>query len=132
MACARSRASVKTLVRIDRVEGMMAAPPMPITARAPMSMPAEPANAAVAEPRPKMARPTWRAPRRPKRSASMPAVRSRLANTSTYVSTIHCCWLAEAPRSSTSVGRATLRTVLSIPMTSRLRQSTASVPQRRR
>ena len=83
MAWARSFASVNTLVRIDSVAGMIAAPPMPMTPRAVMSMSAEPANAAAVEPRPNTTRPTWRAPRRPNRSASMPAVSSRLANTST-------------------------------------------------
>ena len=37
MASARSRVSVKTLVRIDSVAGMISAAPMPMTARAPMS-----------------------------------------------------------------------------------------------
>ena len=37
MASARSRASVNTLVRIERVAGMISAAPMPMTARAAMS-----------------------------------------------------------------------------------------------
>jgi hypothetical protein len=37
MARARSRGTVKTLVMIDRVEGMIIAAPIPMTARVPMS-----------------------------------------------------------------------------------------------
>ena len=39
IAMARSRASVNTFVRIDRVAGMISAAPMPITARAAISDP---------------------------------------------------------------------------------------------
>ena len=41
IALARSFGSVNTLVRIDRVAGMISAPPMPMTARAAMSIDAE-------------------------------------------------------------------------------------------
>ena len=54
MALARSAGSVKTLVRMDRVAGMISAPPMPMNARAPMSAPAEPLKAATTEPTPKI------------------------------------------------------------------------------
>src|SRR3954471_1430209 len=47
------------------------------------------------------------------------------------MSTIHCSCEAEAPRSRWSVGRATLRIVLSSPITSSDRERTASVHQRR-
>ena len=83
MALARSAGSVKTLVRMDSVAGMISAPPMPMKARAPMSAPADPLNAAAADPMPKMARPAVRARRRPNLSPRAPAVRSRLAKTST-------------------------------------------------
>ena len=46
IATARSRASVKTFVRIESVAGMMNAAPMPITARAAMSASTLDANAA--------------------------------------------------------------------------------------
>ena len=49
MASARSRASVNTLVRIERVAGMISAAPMPMTARAAMSGVTPPANAAAAD-----------------------------------------------------------------------------------
>ncbi len=57
MARPRSRGSVKTLVMIDRVAGMMNAPPTPMTARKTISAPADPLNAASAEPRPNVASP---------------------------------------------------------------------------
>ena len=41
-------------VRIDSVEGMMNAPPTPISARVAISISAEPASADSAEPRPKI------------------------------------------------------------------------------
>ncbi len=46
IAIARSRGSVKTLVMIERVAGMMSAAPRPITARAPTSSFTPPENAA--------------------------------------------------------------------------------------
>ena len=49
IATARSAASVKTLVRIDNVAGMMNAAPPPMTARAAISWPTPPANAAAAD-----------------------------------------------------------------------------------
>ena len=83
MALARSAGSVKTLVRMDSVAGMISAPPMPMNARAPMRALAEPLKAASTEPTPKMARPAVRAPRRPNLSPRAPAVSSRLAKTRT-------------------------------------------------
>ena len=55
-------------MRIDSVEGMMNAPPMPISARVAISISAEPANADSAEPRPNTASPNASAFLRPKRS----------------------------------------------------------------
>ena len=81
IAFARSRAG-NVAVRIESVEGMMNAPPMPIRARLAISVDADPANADSAEPSPKTARPNVKARLRPKRSPSAPAVRSRPANTS--------------------------------------------------
>ena len=69
-------------VMIDSVEGMMNAPPMPMSARVAISISAEVASAESPEPRPKMARPTERPRLRPKRSPRAPAVSSRPAKTS--------------------------------------------------
>jgi hypothetical protein len=81
IAFGRSAAG-NTAMMIDRVEGMMNAPPMPMTARAPISISGETASAERPEPRPKTASPMERARLRPKRSPSAPAVSSRPANTS--------------------------------------------------
>ena len=51
MALARSAGTVKTLVKMERVAGMTAAAPIPITTRQAMSSPAEVDMAASAEPR---------------------------------------------------------------------------------
>ena len=57
IALPRSAGSVKTLVMIDSVDGMMNAPPMPISARVAISTLAESANADSAEPTPKIGEP---------------------------------------------------------------------------
>jgi hypothetical protein len=59
----------------------MKAPPMPISAREPISMSLEPLNAARAEHAPKIARPAVRMPLRPSLSPREPAVSSRQAKT---------------------------------------------------
>src|SRR5262245_37493275 len=125
---ARPRSSAgNTFVRIDRVDGMISAPPIPITARVKISIVAEPANAEATDPVPKISNPTARAYRRPNRSDRLPAVRSRPANTSVYESTIHWSWLVDAWRSRTRVGSATFRIVLSSPITSSDRQRTPRI-----
>ncbi len=60
IALPRSLGSVKTLVMIDSVDGMMNAPPMPMSARVAISALADGANAESAEPTPKMTRPMAR------------------------------------------------------------------------
>ena len=129
IAFARSSAG-KTAVMIDSVEGMMNAPPTPIRARVAISIAGEVASAERPEPRPKTARPKLSARLRPKRSPRAPAVSSRPAKTSMYASTIHCSWELDAPRSCSSVGSATLRMVLSSPMTSSDAERTTRVHQR--
>ena len=62
---------------IESVAGMMNAPPMPMNARVAMSCSDEFANADAIEPSPKIASPSWSAPRRPKRSPRLPHVRSK-------------------------------------------------------
>ena len=83
MALPRSSGLVKTLVMIDNVDGMMNAPPTPISARVAMSVLAEPANADSSEPVPNTARPNVSALYRPNRSPRLPADNSRPANTIT-------------------------------------------------
>ena len=83
IALARSFGSRNTLVKIDRVAGMMNAAPMPMRARNAMSWPGVSAAAASSEPAPKMLMPKMSAPRRPNLSPSEPAVNSSPAKTST-------------------------------------------------
>ncbi len=75
-AKARSLASVKTVRRIDTVEGMMAAPPMPSRARAAMTCQASVENTAMSEASEKMPKPAMSSRLRPQRSPSAPAVTS--------------------------------------------------------
>jgi hypothetical protein len=82
MALPRSLASVKTFVRIDSVDGMISAPPMPMKARAAMSWVAEPDSAEQIDPVVKIRMPVRRASLRPKRSPSVPQTRRRPAKTS--------------------------------------------------
>ena len=89
MAFARS-ARGKTLVMVDRVAGMISAPPTPIAARTAMRPFGSSTTSTATLAAPKMASPACRASLRPKRSPSVPMVSSRPANTSRYESTIHC------------------------------------------
>ena len=81
MALARSRGSPKQLTMIDRVVGMMSAPPRPMTPRPAMSIVAVPARALRIDPAMKVASPAASAWRRPNRSPRLPAVSSSPANT---------------------------------------------------
>ena len=81
IAFGRSSAG-KTLVRIERVDGMISAPPIPISARLAISVSALPASAESSEPAPKTPSPTTSARRRPKRSPRLPMISSRPAKTS--------------------------------------------------
>ncbi|CAB4695401.1 unannotated protein [freshwater metagenome] len=127
----RSFGSRNTSVRIDNVEGMINAPPIPMNARVTMSCDADVANAENTEPAMNNTIPACSAPLRPNRSLRLPVVSSRPANTNVYESMIHCTWLFEACRSLMSEGIATLRMVLSITMMVMLRISTPSTHQRR-
>jgi hypothetical protein len=53
------------LVRIDSVEGMISAPPMPMSARVAINASEDPAKADITDPMPKMTRPRESALRRP-------------------------------------------------------------------
>ena len=130
MARARS-CPVNVLVRIDNVVGKMNAAPMPISARAAISISGDWASEASPENPPNSSRPIDSAPLRPNLSPSAPAVSSRLANTMMYASMIHCRSEPLAPRSRTIVGSATLRIELSIVMITSDMQRTARVYQRR-
>ena len=81
---------------IDSVEGMISAAPTPMLARAAMSMPTEPENAAQVEPTANTTSPPRNVHLRPIRSARLPATSMNPPNTSTYASTIHCSWLVVA------------------------------------
>jgi hypothetical protein len=81
IAFGRSSAG-KTLVRIERVVGMISAPPIPISARVAISMLADSANADASEALPKISSPATSAPRRLKRSPRAPMVRRSPAKTS--------------------------------------------------
>ena len=72
---------MKVLVRIDRVEGIMAAPPIPMKALAAISRSAVPEKADTAEPAAKMASPAMNTHLRPRRSPRLPATRSNPAKT---------------------------------------------------
>ena len=114
---ARPRSSGgNVLVMIDKVAGMMNAPPMPMNARVTINWFGVLTSALASEPMPKIVNPSCSAPRRPKRSPKLPAVSSKPANTSVYESTIHWSWLLLASRSRTSVGMATFRIELSTMM----------------
>jgi hypothetical protein len=81
MARARSAGTVKTLLMMDRVAGMISAPPMPIRARVAIRLFGEWTRADATEPAPKINRPMLRPRRRPKRSPRLPAESSRPAKT---------------------------------------------------
>ncbi len=121
----------KTFVMIESVAGMMSAAPTPIAARIAISWLALSATSTARLALPKIASPASSARFRPKRSPSVPMVRSRPAKTSRYESTIHWSVEFEASKCSRRLGRATLRIVLSSPMITRLSESTARVFQRR-
>ena len=83
MPIARARSSAgKTLVRMERVVGMISAPPMPMSARVRISVSALSDMAASSDPVPNTSIPATSARRRPKRSPRLPMVSNRPANTS--------------------------------------------------
>src|SRR5437763_890803 len=131
IARARSAGSRNVLVRIDRVVGKMNAPPTPMRARAAMSIPGELAVDASAENTPNHASPNNSVRRRPYRSPIEPAVRSRHAKTIVYASTIHCSCDPDASSARTIDGSATLRIVLSTPITTTQSESTPRTHHRR-
>jgi hypothetical protein len=83
IARCRSPESRKALVMIDSVEGIIMAAPIPMLARAAMSTPTEPENAAQADPAAKAASPARNTRLRPTRSARLPITSSSPANTIT-------------------------------------------------
>ena len=83
IAFARSRGSWNTLVMIESVAGMMNAAPTPMSARVPISIAGDDANADDTEPARKTESPSARQRYRPNRSPRLPALSSRPANTIT-------------------------------------------------
>ena len=81
MARARSDGSVKTLVRIDSVAGMMNAAPKPWMARVAMRVVGSDTIEQASDPRPKTTRPNRNVHLRPRRSPVLPAMSRKLANT---------------------------------------------------
>ncbi len=73
--------SSKTMMRIDRVEGMISAPPMPITTRAAITSPGFTAKVAASDAAPNSSNPMIMIFRRPNRSPRLPEVSSSPANT---------------------------------------------------
>ena len=71
------------LVIRDSVDGIMTAAPMPMLARAAISMPVDPEKAAQADPAAKASSPAQNTRLRPTRSATLPATSSSPAYTST-------------------------------------------------
>ena len=131
IARARSRSAVNTLVRIDNVQGIRAAAPTPMTARAAVRRSGVPDQAARADPTPKTTSPPMNTHLRPTRSPNAPNVRSRPAKKTAKASTIHWSWVEVACRLRTIDGRATLRIVLSRLMSNNVTQRTANVARRR-
>jgi hypothetical protein len=80
MARPRSRDG-KVLVMMDKVAGMMSAPPTPIDARVAINTPADGAKADATDPIAKVSSPAFNARLRPKRSPRAPMVSNRPANT---------------------------------------------------
>ena len=138
IALPRSSGSVKTLVMIDSVDGMMNAPPMPISARVAISASADGANADSAEPTPKIDEADGEEAVATEAVAEA-AGGEQQAGEHEDVRVDDPLQLARrraepalrAPGWA-SVGMATLRIVLSSVITIRLMQSTSRVSHRRR
>ena len=106
VAMARVRSSGgNTAVMSDSVAGITNAEPTPMIPRPTMTWPGAVASPATSSPTANTPRPPRRAPLRPNRSPSAPAVSSRPANTRAYESMIQWSWVAVAPRSCWRRGR---------------------------
>ena len=88
-----------------------------------------PAIAQTSEVTVKMPMPHAKTRRRPRRSATDPAVSTTVASASVYASTIHCRPERLAFRSSAMCERAVLTTAMSSISIAVARQTTASVPR---
>ena len=130
IAFARSPAG-KTAVMIDSVEGMMNAPPTPMRARVAISISGEVASAERPEPRPKMARPIVSAALAAE-SVAERAGGEQQAGEDEHVRVDDPLQLrAGGAEVALERGSATLRMVLSSPMTSSEAERTTSIHQRR-
>ena len=92
---------------IDRVTGITAAAPTPITARSAISVLGSETSIASPAAVPKTTSPTMRMPLRPNRSPRAPAGSSSPAKTRVYASTIHVTSVCEAPVLIARSGSAT-------------------------
>ena len=131
IACARSRASVKTLRMIDIATGFSIEPPTACSIRKAISQPRLGAALHSSEPSVNSTSPVWKTRRRPSRSPIDPDSISRLASTSVYASTVHCRPATVACSSRPIDGSATFTIVLSRPTINRLMQQIARISWRR-
>ena len=105
----------------------MIAAPMPWTARAELRKTMSVASAQAPEARVKIERPMVKSRRRPRRSASEPAVSTTLASASVYASTTHCRPDRPVSRSSAMRESAVFTTAMSSISIAVAAQTTASV-----
>ena len=125
-ASARVSRSGYTWRMIDSVPGSLAAAPIPMTTRPPMSQSTLPASAAMTEPAQKMATPASMTRFRPRMSPSIPAASMKLAKVRAYPLTTHCSDVTPACRLLWMLARPTLTIVLSRNVRKRTVHSVAS------
>ncbi len=132
IAIARPRSCAgKMFPSTDRVEGIVHAPPTPMTPRATASAVAVVANAAATDAAPKITSPNINRPLRPRRSPTTASGSSRPASTNPYELPIHWSPVSSVCSPRWMLGNATARIVLSITITDRARQSTLRARHRR-
>ncbi len=103
----RSRPSVNEVAMIARLAGEITAPPMPCSARAPISSVRESASAHASDASANSAVPARNTRRRPSRSAARPPSSRKPANVSVYAFTTHCRPVVEKRSPSRIDGSAT-------------------------
>ena len=126
IALARCLGLGKRFMISDRVDGDTAAPAMPSTARATISISGLVAWAAITEATPNRTAPLSNSLRRPIRSPIVPIVIMKPATMNPYTSMIHSCWLLPAPNCVLSCGKASNMTKMSRDTSRVGRASTAS------
>ena len=113
---------------VDRVFGMIIAPPMPCNARAVSSMPASCDVAASNELATKITVPIWNTSLRPLASPSLPKGSSNAASTMLYSDVTHWASVRSMPISSIMVGMETLTIELSSTIMASPKANTHSAP----